>query len=33
VRGLTFTDLMDDRVTEEKAWAEMMAWYSVDPEY
>ncbi|MGB6337405.1 MAG: hypothetical protein WBG96_17510 [Thermoanaerobaculia bacterium] len=28
VRGLTFTDLMDEGVTEERAWAEMMAWYA-----
>jgi hypothetical protein len=28
VKGLTFTDLMDDGLTEERTRAEMMAWYS-----
>ena len=27
VRGLAVADLMDGKVTEGGAWAEMMAWY------
>lgn len=32
VKGLTFADLMDTRVSEESAQAEMMAWYSTSAE-
>jgi hypothetical protein len=28
VKGLGFAELLDDEVTEDGAWRDMMAWYS-----
>jgi len=33
VRGFHFADLLDEGVTEDSAWAEMMAWYSSDRDH
>ena len=32
VKGFDFADLMDEEVTEESAWNDVMAWYSALPE-
>lgn len=32
MRGFDFTDLMDEEVTKESAWGDVMAWYSALPE-